>query len=415
MQRLQNTSIAAQDISSALLVDTYTADGTYQLLINVYLSGLAGNGTYTVCLTKQLGGAGSAFQSATSGITLASTVTTAFLPTVALPVLSGDVIKVYVLGLAGDISVSVRTETFDVTPGGLDAADIRTAVGLAAANLDTQLSTIDGVVDAVLLDTGTDGVVLANDAITSAKFDESTAYPLKSADAGVTQVARVGADGDTLETLSDQIDALPTDADVNAQVDVALADIDLDHFIQVTAGSEEPTDGSYLDQIMHKDGSQTFSSATDSLEALRDALVKSSAAGTLSTGELTVIRGDTYDSDSDNAIEGLGNIATRTKLWIVVKKSLAQADSEATLYCEETAGITIMNGAAYATAAHSVITVTDAAAGDLTWTLDEAVTDDLTPGLYFYDIQTLNAAGTVKTWRRAAQFTVQGDVARVIV
>ncbi len=49
---------------------------------------------------------------------------------------------------------------------------------------------------------------LANDAITSAKFDESSAYPLKSADTGATQVARVGADGDTLETLSDQVDSV---------------------------------------------------------------------------------------------------------------------------------------------------------------------------------------------------------------
>ncbi len=35
--------------------------------------------------------------------------------------------------------------------GGLDAAGVRAAVGLAAANLDTQLSTIDGIVDALAL------------------------------------------------------------------------------------------------------------------------------------------------------------------------------------------------------------------------------------------------------------------------
>jgi len=44
----------------------------------------------------------------------------------------------------------------DVTGGsGLDAAGVRAAVGLASANLDTQLSTIDTVVDSVLEDTGT--------------------------------------------------------------------------------------------------------------------------------------------------------------------------------------------------------------------------------------------------------------------
>lgn len=49
---------------------------------------------------------------------------------------------------------------------------------------------------------------LADDAITAAKHDETTAFPLKSADTGATQVARTGADGDTLEDLSDQLDAV---------------------------------------------------------------------------------------------------------------------------------------------------------------------------------------------------------------
>lgn len=52
-----------------------------------------------------------------------------------------------------------------------------------------------------------DAMALSDDAITASKFDESTAYPLKSADTGATAVARTGADSDTLETLSDQIDA----------------------------------------------------------------------------------------------------------------------------------------------------------------------------------------------------------------
>jgi hypothetical protein len=67
-------------------------------------------------------------------------------------------------------------------------------------------------------------MTLADDAITAGKFDESTAFPVKSADTGATQIARVGADSDTLETLSDQIDGLPTDADVNAACDTAITD-----------------------------------------------------------------------------------------------------------------------------------------------------------------------------------------------
>jgi hypothetical protein len=66
----------------------------------------------------------------------------------------------------------------------------------------------DTDIDAILADTGTDGVKIADDAITAAKFDESTAFPVKSADTGATTIARTGADSDTLETLSDQVDAV---------------------------------------------------------------------------------------------------------------------------------------------------------------------------------------------------------------
>jgi len=169
-----------------------------------------------------------------------------------------------------------------------------------------------------------------------------------------------------------------------------------------------------LDDLWNKDGTFGYDQRTDSLEALHDILVQNAVAGSVDPYELTVVRGDSYDSDADNAITALGDISARTKLWIVVKKAATHTDNQAILFCEETAGITRLNGAAYGTAAHSVITVSDAVAGDIRWRLDEAVTDDLGPGLYHYDIQTLDASGNVKTWRRMVQFTVQADVARII-
>jgi hypothetical protein len=45
---------------------------------------------------------------------------------------------------------------------GLDAVGVRTAIGLSAANLDTQLSTIDANVDAILVNTGTTIPALIN-------------------------------------------------------------------------------------------------------------------------------------------------------------------------------------------------------------------------------------------------------------
>lgn len=64
----------------------------------------------------------------------------------------------------------------------LAAADIRTAVGLASANLDTQLGTIQTTAAAILDDTGTSGVVVA--------AGSKTGYELAAA----------GLDGVTVET-----------------------------------------------------------------------------------------------------------------------------------------------------------------------------------------------------------------------
>jgi hypothetical protein len=56
-----------------------------------------------------------------------------------------------------------------------------------------------------------------------------TGYPVTTVkdDTGSTQIARVGADGDTLETLSDQIDGVQTDT-IALQVDTAAIEGKID-------------------------------------------------------------------------------------------------------------------------------------------------------------------------------------------
>jgi hypothetical protein len=88
-------------------------------------------------------------------------------------------------------------------------------------------------------------------------------------------------------------------------------------------------------------------------------------------------------------------------------------DSAAILLIEETAGLTVVNGAVYATVANGDITVDDAAAGDVTITVDEAVTALLSvaSGLY-YDIQMVTAAGVITL--AAGRLTVAADVTRAV-
>jgi len=154
--------------------------------------------------------------------------------------------------------------------GGLVISD---AGGLDA---DTMASNVT----AILADTGTDGVVLANDAITSAKYDETTAFPIASADSGATQIARVGADGDTLETLSDQIDAVPTAAEIQAEMEENGASI-LD-----TISDKLPTN-----YIM---GSSDQTDKDDDIDAI---LVDT---GTTLENHLTDIKGTGFVKDTDS-------------------------------------------------------------------------------------------------------------------
>ena len=120
---------------------------------------------------------------------------------------------------------------------------IATAGIVASEQADTALvSEVKAETASILADTGTDGVKLADDAITAGKFDESTAFPLKSADTGATALARTGADSDTLETLSDQMDAIKTEtasilADTGTDgVVLKAAGLDADAVTEIQSG-----------------------------------------------------------------------------------------------------------------------------------------------------------------------------------
>ena len=162
------------------------------------------------------------------------------------------------------------------------------AVALASVCTEARLGELDAAnipadVDTILTDTGTTlenhltdikGTGFVKDTHSLPQCLTATGFSTHSA-ADIWSVgtrALTDKAGFSIAGTKTTLDALNdlSAADVNAEVDTALADIDLDHLIQVTAGAEKPTVGSYLDKIMNKDGLQTFDPTTDSLEAVRD-------------------------------------------------------------------------------------------------------------------------------------------------
>ena len=110
-----------------------------------------------------------------------------------------------------------------------------------------------------------DAMALIAGAITSAKFDESTAFPVKSADSGATAVARTGADGDTLKTLSDQSDTIQAKTDnlpSGIAKNVALPDFE---FLMVLSSDHVTgATGLTVTAQISKDGG-AFANATNSV------------------------------------------------------------------------------------------------------------------------------------------------------
>lgn len=168
-----------------------------------------------------------------------------------------------IVGTNLDTTVSSRLapttagRTLDVTAtgaAGVDWANVEgqsTAVNLSATNIDVDqvVASVSGAVGSVTGNvggnvTGSVGSV-ATDGITSASLAASAITEIQAG----------------LSTL--------TAAQVNTEVDTALADVNLDHLVGTATGIPTIPAGTYIDQMMD-DGTATYDRTTDSLQAIRD-------------------------------------------------------------------------------------------------------------------------------------------------
>ena len=175
-------------------------------------------------------------------------------------------------------------------------------------------------------------------------------------------LATTGADGDTLETLSDQLDALPADT------------------------------WSYTTRTL----TQSSTSTTDSTAA----------------GSIARRRGDSWSISLT-----IGAITGYTSLWFTVKHSQDDADSDAILQIKLNSSgsdddLLYVNGATASDSTLGAITVSDASTGAIIIAVDETVTDDMPAGAFYYDVQVLNS-GAVTT-PDSGKFTITADVTRSV-
>jgi len=127
----------------------------------------------------------------------------------------------------------------------------------------------------------------------------------------------------------------------------------------------------------------------------------------ISGSVITVLRGETILL----SFTGLGSLTGRTKLWFTYKSDTAQADTQAIIQVEETAGLIYLNGNV-ASAGQGSLVVTDATSGSVTVTLTPAASLALLPGPGRYDVQ-MGSSGVIRTLTGGVM-SILGDVTRAV-
>lgn len=205
---------------------------------------------------------------------------------------------------AGLTNINLPNQTMDI-------------IGSITGNLSGSVGSVTGAVGSVTGNVGgnvvgsvasvTAGVTLANDAITAAKFDETTAFPLAQADSGASAVARTGADADTLETLSDEIAAVKSDTAailldtgtdgviVGAVNAAALAD-----FFDTDSGTTyaSAVAGSVVKEIADNAGGSSLTAAD-----IADAVWDEATAGHVGAGSFGKLAADVLE-DTGTTLQG---------------------------------------------------------------------------------------------------------------
>lgn len=140
---LETDSLSNQNISSALAIGAYTADTDRMIVCDVSLDQVAGGGDYVIYITRQINGAGSAYVLLPKTTCAAASGETAIaMQSGPVTVRSGDVLTVYVDGLAGDTTTpDTVVRWFEMATLRPDVADRQVTVaatGEASANVTMQ-------------------------------------------------------------------------------------------------------------------------------------------------------------------------------------------------------------------------------------------------------------------------------------
>lgn len=347
--------ITGQDASSPLLLATFTPTISGEYFASVNLSLLAGTGIYRLVSTRQIGGVGAIYQSATAAVGVSAGITTLMISTIPTPLLAGDVLKIYVQGLAGDTAIDGVTEIFRSDT--INEIQSGLATTAHVQEVENKIDAIDVTVNTIptnpLLDTAYTAPDNAGIAAIQEKTEQLTFTAPNKVDASATVDPTGIATSEELDIIGEKVDGVLNKLNVSSV-----------EFVTAVVGSN-----------------------------------------------ITILRGDTLAA----RLLDLGDLTQYASLDFTVKRVAGELDDAAKIRLRKNAsgtddGLLRINGAEYATATDGSIVIDDLTTGDIEIKLKAAATQDLIPGNYVYDVQiiTANEVRTLTTGKA----TVTADVTR---
>lgn len=137
MNLLESNTLTGQDIHEATCVLTHVVESSGKMFVRLFADSILGDGEYTAYITIQLDGSGPEYHFVPmSNASVEAGVTSMMMISSPFPVLVGDVVKVYLTGLAGDTAdPDILTEIWSD-----DTALASVWTNEKAAYLDTAIS-----------------------------------------------------------------------------------------------------------------------------------------------------------------------------------------------------------------------------------------------------------------------------------
>ena len=420
---LETDSLSNQDISSALAIGAYTADADRLILVQFFADAVAGNGDYEFYLTHRIGGAGSSYRY----IPVTSAAAASGLTAIAgqsgmVAVRSGDVLTLYLDGLAGDTTTPdtiVRwfeadaSVTLASTQGAVTFGQVKILASVASegalhivnSDADGYGQYSNGSYGQFNLGTyagerneATNGTGQYSEGSYAGQINSGVVGQLNSGTS--TGQDNTGTSGYGIQATGGTAATNPNFAATGLTAQQVANSL-------LLAPSGAAADGSVMDYLADTPAN-VWSYTTRTLTQSSTSTTDSTAAGSIARR-----RGDSWSISLT-----IGAITGYTSLWFTAKWDRDNTDAQSVLQIKKNAsgtddGLLYVNGAAATDATKGSITVSDASTGAIVIAVDETITDDLPPAGIYYDVQAL-VSGTVSTLD-SGTLTISADVTRAVL